>query len=281
MTGLFSKRGSRLGLSTTLWLIVGLGTACNGGDASGRDCSPGEVDFCFCPGDSGPVSGTQTCRADGSAAACNCEGASGSGSESKDDSDGGSGSSGETSGGSDGATGDASDLCGNGVFDPGECAIDPDGHLEACPEDCALDSDSDSSLGCDDCPGGTACFEGVCVGTGELRISLSWDYVSDLDLHVVTPGGDEISFVDPAAGGGVLDVDDCVGGECLDNNSTHVENIFFPMQPQAGEYRLWVNNFDGARGGPFEIQVSGAATATFTGSLPASSVDSEVFGFGI
>ncbi len=161
------------------------------------------------------------------------------------------------------------------------------------------DADASSSLGDDssssdvfstegaecngpqDCPEEATCFEGVCVGTGELRISLSWDYVSDLDLHVVTPGGDEISFVDPAAGGGVLDVDDCVGGECLDNNSTHVENIFFPMQPQAGEYRLWVNNFDGARGGPFEIQVSGAATATFTGSLPASSVDSEVFGFGI
>lgn len=132
-----------------------------------------------------------------------------------------------------------------------------------------------------DCPEGATCFEGVCVGTGELRISLSWDYVSDLDLYVQTPAGDLISFENRDAGGGVLDVDDCVGGECLDNSMTHVENIFFPMQPQVGEYRVWVNNFDGIRGGPFEIQVSGEASASFTGTLPASAVESQVFTFGI
>lgn len=132
-----------------------------------------------------------------------------------------------------------------------------------------------------DCPEGATCFEGVCVGTGELRVSLSWNYVSDLDLYVETPAGDLISFENRDAGGGVLDVDDCVGGECLDNSMTHVENIFFPMQPQVGEYRVWVNNFDGIRGGPFEIQVSGEASTTFTGTLPASPVDSQVFTFGI
>ena len=132
-----------------------------------------------------------------------------------------------------------------------------------------------------DCPEGATCFEGVCVGTGELRVSLSWNYVSDLDLYVETPAGDLISFENRDAGGGVLDVDDCVGGECLDNSMTHVENIFFPMQPPVGEYRVWVNNFDGIRGGPFEILISGEASATFTGTLPASAVESQVFTFGI
>lgn len=132
-----------------------------------------------------------------------------------------------------------------------------------------------------DCPEDATCFEGVCVGTGELRISLSWDYVSDLDLHVLTPAGDEISFEFRNAGGGVLDVDDCVGGECLDNSMTHVENIYFPMQPPVGQYRVWVNNFDGARGGPFEILVTGEASATFTGTMPASPVESQVFTFEI
>lgn len=132
-----------------------------------------------------------------------------------------------------------------------------------------------------DCPEGATCFEGVCVGTGELRVSLSWSYVSDLDLYVETPAGDLISFENRDAGGGVLDVDDCVGGQCLDNSMTHVENIFFPMQPPVGEYRVWVNNFDGIRGGPFEILVSGDASTTFTGTLPASAVESQVFTFGI
>ena len=133
----------------------------------------------------------------------------------------------------------------------------------------------------EDCPDGTTCFEGICVGDGELRISLSWNYVSDLDLHVETPTGVHISFENPAAGGGLLDVDDCIGGDCLDNAGTHVENIFFASQPPAGEYRVWVYNFDGRNGGDFEIEVSGAATASFTGTLAAASVQSQIFVFEI
>ncbi len=133
----------------------------------------------------------------------------------------------------------------------------------------------------DDCPGNATCFEGVCVGTGELRVSLSWDYVSDLDLHVETPAGVHISFENPNAGGGILDVDDCIGGDCLDNNATHVENIFFPMQPPLGQYRIWVYNFDGKNGGAFTLQVSGAASATFNGSLPAAAVQSQIYTFEI
>ncbi len=133
----------------------------------------------------------------------------------------------------------------------------------------------------EDCPDGTTCFEGVCVGTGELRISLSWNYVSDLDLHVETPTGVHISFENPDAGGGLLDVDDCIGGDCLDNSGTHVENIFFASQPPVGEYSVWVYNFDGRNGGEFDIEVSGAATASFTGTLSAAPVQSQIFVFEI
>lgn len=133
----------------------------------------------------------------------------------------------------------------------------------------------------DDCPDGATCFEGVCVGDGELRISLSWRYVSDLDLHVRTPEGVHISYENPNAGGGLLDVDDCIGGSCVDNAGTHVENIFFATQPPLGEYEVWVNNFDGMRGGPFDIEVSGAATAAFAGNLPDSPVESQRFRFEI
>lgn len=133
----------------------------------------------------------------------------------------------------------------------------------------------------EDCPDGSTCFEGICVGDGELRISLSWSYVSDLDLHVETPTGVHISFENSDAGGGLLDVDDCVGGVCLDNSATHVENIFFPSQPPLGEYRVWVYNFDGLDGGPFEIVVSGATTADFTGTLANASEESQIFVFEI
>ena len=132
-----------------------------------------------------------------------------------------------------------------------------------------------------DCPENATCFEGVCVGAGELRVSLSWNFVSDLDLHVETPTGVHIYFGNPSAGGAILDVDDCVGGQCLDNTATHVENIYFPLQPPLGEYRVWVNNFDGLAGGEFYIEVSGQASAEFRGQISASAVQSEVFSFEI
>jgi len=132
-----------------------------------------------------------------------------------------------------------------------------------------------------DCPDNATCFEGVCVGAGELRISLSWSYVSDLDLHVETPSGVHIFFENPSEGGGILDVDDCIGGQCVDNTATHVENVYFPQQPPLGEYRVWVYNFDGLAGGTFDIEVSGEASAAFEGEMPASPVQSEVFTFSL
>jgi hypothetical protein len=132
-----------------------------------------------------------------------------------------------------------------------------------------------------ECGPNAACFEGTCVGTGELRISLSWNYVSDLDLHVITPTGVHISYENREAGGGILDVDDCVAGNCVNNTATHVENIFFPTQPPPGTYQVWVYNFDGERGGPFNIEVSGAASASFGGTLPSSITESQVFTFSL
>lgn len=132
-----------------------------------------------------------------------------------------------------------------------------------------------------DCPTTATCFEGVCVGTGELRISLTWRFISDLDLHVTTPDDTHISFENPDAGGGLLDVDDCVSGSCLDQDGTHVENVYFPDRPPAGRFRVYVENYDGNAGGPFEILVSGVTNATFTGTMPASPTTSQVFVFEI
>lgn len=178
-------------------------------------------------------------------------------------------------------TGQPADTEGVSGSGDGSSTAGPDESSTGEPDEPINDTEAPMCTRPEDCPDGTTCFEGVCVGDGELRVSLSWNYVSDLDLHVRTPTGVHISFENPAAGGGLLDVDDCIGGECVDNSGTHVENIFFATQPPAGEYEVWVYNFDGRNGGPFEIVVSGAASATFSGTLPSSSVQSQVFVFEI
>lgn len=119
------------------------------------------------------------------------------------------------------------------------------------------------------CEAGTACFDGVCVGVGRLRFSLSWTVYSDFDLHVQTPAGVEIYFANPVDGGGELDVDDCVGNNCL--STVHVENIVFQQVPPSGRYDVWVVNYNGGGAGDFRIDVFGAARDQFSGSLPATS----------
>lgn len=132
----------------------------------------------------------------------------------------------------------------------------------------------------EDCGADQTCFEGTCVGSGELRVSLSWQVVSDFDLHVITPQNVHISFENTVAGGGVLDVDDCVG-DCANNDGIHVENIFFPDDPPRGTYQVWVHNFDGRRAGEFNVTVTGAANTSFSGSLPSSSQSSPRFEFTV
>jgi len=106
---------------------------------------------------------------------------------------------------------------------------------------------------CDRCPDGTVCFNGVCVGQGMLRVSLAFSVDSDFDLHLITPGGSEIYFVNTTADGGYLDVDTCVS-PCGDG--IHVENIFFEESPPSGVYEVWVENYDGRNAGSFEIELS-------------------------
>lgn len=121
----------------------------------------------------------------------------------------------------------------------------------------------------EDCEAGAECFEGICVQKGLVRVSLSWDVVTDLDLHVETPGGVHLYFENTKGGGGELDVDDCIAGECKDNSATHVENIFFDTSAKKGTYKVWVQNFDGRDGGPYEVEVSGAVNHKWSMEMPA------------
>lgn len=125
------------------------------------------------------------------------------------------------------------------------------------------------------CPAGTTCINNACVGTGALRVTLSWQTTTDIDLHVRTPTGAVINFSNQTADSGRLDVDD-------QGQGTHVENVFFTAPP-AGTYEVWANNFDGAMSTSFTIDVStpSGSIAGFPVSeiLPAMMVDSAHYPF--
>lgn len=123
--------------------------------------------------------------------------------------------------------------------------------------------------GPEDCADDQTCFEGVCVGMGTLRISLSWTVVTDLDLHVFVPNGETVSFENPLTNYGELDVDDCVSGICVNQDGTHVENIFLQNNAPRGTYGIRVVNFDGRAAADYTVEVAGAVSATFNGSIPA------------
>jgi len=78
---------------------------------------------------------------------------------------------------------------------------------------------------------------------GPLQISLSWDGLSDLDLHVVCPCGVEIYYGNKkcASCGATLDVDMNAGGR---TSSNPVENVFWPEKlAKQGNYKVDVHLF--------------------------------------
>ena len=126
----------------------------------------------------------------------------------------------------------------------------------------------DPCAGGSDCQPGSICFNRFCVGSGNLRVSLSWTVDSDFDLHLKTPSGAEIYYGNRSADGGTLDVDQCVSS-CSGGN--HVENIVFTTTAPVGTYHAFVVNFNGKAAGSFNIEVAGKAMGTFMGSLPMTS----------
>lgn len=78
--------------------------------------------------------------------------------------------------------------------------------------------------------------------SGEITVSLLWNDVNDLDLHVVCPNGERISFENKAACGGLLDIDRNAFPESL--TSEPVENIVWARTPtQPGLYIVGVHFF--------------------------------------
>jgi uncharacterized protein YfaP (DUF2135 family) len=78
------------------------------------------------------------------------------------------------------------------------------------------------------------------VGTGDVQVTLSWDVDSDVDLHVVAPGGEEIYYGRRRSStGGELDLD---SNAACNIDGVRNENITWPVgrAPQ-GQYTVRVN----------------------------------------
>lgn len=81
------------------------------------------------------------------------------------------------------------------------------------------------------------------VGVGLLRVSISWDQMNDVDLHLIDPNGEEIYYGnDTSSTGGQLDLDSNAG--CYIDGVNN-ENIFYEDSPEVtipfGEYEVLVD----------------------------------------
>jgi len=106
--------------------------------------------------------------------------------------------------------------------------------------------------------------------TGEVQITLIWNNVNDLDLHVVCPSGERIYYQhNRSRCNGELDVDMNADGR---NSNEPVENVFWPEGgAPTGEFQVFVHHFKN-QGAPdptkFEVAIKyDGDVKKFSGSL--------------
>jgi hypothetical protein len=106
------------------------------------------------------------------------------------------------------------------------------------------------------------------VGTGEVQVSVSWNVDSDVDLHVVEPGSEEVFYGNPtSAAGGTLDLDS--NAACSIDGKKN-ENITWAHGP-SGTYTVRVDYWSSCGEAQSDyvvtIQRKGHDPETFTGSF--------------
>ena len=96
------------------------------------------------------------------------------------------------------------------------------------------------------------------AGVGDIQISLRWASSEDLDLHVIDPRGEEISFANPKSlTGGRLEAE--ANGSCSLATDAPAETVFWPDGAAlAGQYRIAVEYYGACGAGdpqPFEVAI--------------------------
>ncbi|HEX2875973.1 MAG TPA: hypothetical protein VHP33_32205 [Polyangiaceae bacterium] len=112
-------------------------------------------------------------------------------------------------------------------------------------------------------------FPIVRTGTGDLKVSLTFDRSTDLDLHVVEPSKESIFFgMRESRTGGELDLDSNAGCQIDGVNN---ENVFWKTgTAPAGEYKVYVQNFRSCLREPVNYLVTvynGRNIQTFEGTI--------------
>jgi hypothetical protein len=78
--------------------------------------------------------------------------------------------------------------------------------------------------------------------TGKVQVSLKWDNRNDLDIHLIEPSGNRISYRNKVSrAGGTLDVDMNAGEQ---ESNKPIENIFYGVNAPAGHYRIVVDFYN-------------------------------------
>lgn len=136
-----------------------------------------------------------------------------------------------------------------------------------------LDSDGDA--------GTTRDFDSELVktGTGDVKVTLSFDQSTDLDLYVLEPDGTQISFAEPESpSGGNLDLDS--NPECNPVDGINIENIFWPTDSAPeGEYLVGVDYYQACVSGPVNYTVTitiGDEVQTITGTFEEDEAGGDV-----
>lgn len=104
----------------------------------------------------------------------------------------------------------------------------------------------------------------VRIYTSDVKVTLSWNNMVDLDLHVIDPNGEKIYFENPiSASGGMLDIDNVEG--------LGPENIYWQdSSAPIGEYQVFVHFYDGeltSSNYTVRVQAFGIIDETYTGSI--------------
>lgn len=114
-------------------------------------------------------------------------------------------------------------------------------------------------------------------GYGDIKVTLTWDTTSDIDLWVTEPDGTFIYYDYPESpNGGILDYDDVDG--------YGPENIFWPENAPLGEYIVEVHyyqdNGEGSTNYTVQIEIDGVADV-FEGTLESVDQIDEIAIFDI
>jgi hypothetical protein len=124
-----------------------------------------------------------------------------------------------------------------------------------------------------------------CINSQPLEVVLEWDQVTDLDLAVIDPEGNRISYSAPNRNGGVhTNSNGCLDDNCEEGGNS--EKVVWGNAPASGEYRIVVTNFSGTASAPFTVKVKAQRQngelyldEEFSGTAPAEARSEETFSF--